>query len=75
MNTQSELERYRRLLQQAEKDSLKACKARGDLPIGASRARLTTANARWMRASEYRDRILAKISELESQAKAVETGA
>lgn len=44
------------LLIKAEQDSLKAAKARAALEYGSSRARVTTANAKWMRASEDRDR-------------------
>lgn len=36
--------------------SAKAAQARGSLDAGASRARVTTANARWSRAAEARDR-------------------
>jgi hypothetical protein len=43
---------YRRLAKQ----SAKASEARSALPAGSSRARVTTANARWMRAAEARDR-------------------
>lgn len=42
---------YVRLTKKASKLSL----ARFDLPAGSSRARVTTANARWMRAAEARD--------------------
>ncbi len=37
--------------------SRKAGEARAALPNGASRARVTTANARWFRAAEHRDRL------------------
>lgn len=40
----------------AQARSTKASEARLALPAGSSRARVTTANARWMRASEERDR-------------------
>jgi len=36
--------------------SERACAARGALAPGASRARVTSANARWSRAAEARDR-------------------
>ena len=60
-----ELERYRKLLAYAEKDSARACEARGRLPMGSSRARVTTANARWRSAAEHRDRLALKVAELE----------
>jgi hypothetical protein len=59
----SELERYAEVLKwakelvKAEAASVKACEARGSLPMGASRARSTTLEANWSRAAEYRDRI------------------
>lgn len=43
--------------QAAHKKSLKAAEARARLEPGTSRARVTTANARWARAAEARDRI------------------
>lgn len=51
-----EIVRIARELVKAEEDSVKACMAVGSLH-GASRARSTTAEARWSRAAEYRDRI------------------
>ena len=42
-------------LDDAERASLKACAARGALPPGSSRARVTTANADWARKAEGRD--------------------
>lgn len=47
----------------AEMASKKACMRRGDLPSGASRAALTTANARWMTLAEHRDRLLSRFEE------------
>lgn len=38
----------------------KASEVRRALPPGSSRARVTTANARWMRACEHHDRLLAE---------------
>lgn len=49
------LDMARRLVD-AERRSLRACNARGSLPYGSSRAKVTTANARWARAAEERDR-------------------
>ena len=43
--------------QAAHKKSLKAAEARARLEPGTSRARVTTANARWASAAEARDRI------------------
>lgn len=46
-----------KMLRDAQKKSEAAAQARAKLPPGSSRARVTTANARWMRAAEHRDRI------------------
>jgi hypothetical protein len=46
-----------RALQKAQAASDRASEARRALPPGSSRARVTTANARWMRAAEERDRV------------------
>lgn len=46
----------------AEKASARAADARAALPIGASRARVTTANARWRSAAEERDRLWSALS-------------
>lgn len=46
----------------AEKASARAADARAALPIGASRARVTTANARWRSAAEERDRLWAALT-------------
>lgn len=47
-----------RRLQRLERKSLEACFARGALLPGSTRARVTTANARWASAAELRDRAL-----------------
>lgn len=60
----TELEKYERLLAQAEADSKKACESKGRLPLGASRAKRTTLEARWARAAEYRDRLLRIVEEM-----------
>ena len=52
------LERLERELIKAEKDSLRACMARANLPLGSSRARTTTAVARWWTLAEYRDKLI-----------------
>lgn len=54
----------RRELRRAETASAKACERRASLPPGSSRAKVTTANAKWMRASEHRDRIAKQLAEL-----------
>jgi hypothetical protein len=59
------LKNLRRDLARAEKASLKAAEARSKLPPGSSRACVTTANARWMRAAEHRDRMLATVQAAE----------
>ena len=41
----------------AQAASERAMDARGALPPGSSRARVTTANARWASAAEHRDRV------------------
>jgi hypothetical protein len=46
-----EIKALRREMARAEKSSAKASEARYALPAGSSRARVTTANARWMRAA------------------------
>lgn len=50
-----------RELARAEAASARACNARASLPAGSSRARVTSANARWARAAEHRDRIAAAL--------------
>jgi len=55
-NTQRSVHTAFNALINAQKASTKASDARFALPAGSSRAKVTTANARWMRASEDRDR-------------------
>ncbi len=57
-----------RELARAQKASERASAARAALPPGSSRARVTTANARWMRAAEHRDRLLAQVEALRGNA-------
>lgn len=45
-----------RRLESAERAAIKTAVARAALPAGSSRARVTTANARWTRAAEHRGR-------------------
>jgi hypothetical protein len=54
----------RKELARAEKASAKAAERRAALPPGSSRARVTTANARWATAAEHRDRCSARLSRL-----------
>jgi len=49
-------------LARAAAKSVKASEARAALPPGSSRARVTTANARWARAAEERDRVAAQLT-------------
>lgn len=63
----SEVRRLERELARAQKASTRASDARASLPPGSSRARVTTANARWMRAAEHRDRIAAQLGALKRE--------
>lgn len=58
-----------RSLRDARKKSAKAAEARAALPAGSSRARVTTANARWMRAAEHRDMLESRRVELDEMMK------
>ncbi len=51
-------------LADAERKSVAASLRRRELPPGSSRARVTTANARWMSAAEHRDRVLERVREI-----------
>jgi hypothetical protein len=55
-----------RELAEARKKSERASEARYALPPGTSRARVTSANARWMRAAEHRDRLIAELAALDA---------
>ena len=48
-------------LEAAELAMLKASAARAALPAGSSRAKVTTANARWSTKCEQRDRVEARL--------------
>jgi len=61
------LDAARRALAKAQAASTKASEARAALPPGSSRAKVTTLNARWMRAAEERDRRAAVVRKLEEQ--------
>jgi hypothetical protein len=56
-NQYAEVLRLAKELVKAEDDSLKAAEARRVAPLGASRARTTTLEARWSRAAEHRARV------------------
>lgn len=64
----TEVERLRRLLLEAQHKSTKAQESRMRLPAGSSRARVTTANARWARAAEHRDRLQDQLTSAEMTA-------
>lgn len=55
--TPDRITELRKALAKAQKQSMKCAERRHALPIGSSRARVTTANANWARAAEHRDRI------------------
>ena len=55
-----------RELAKAKAKSLAASEARCALPPGSSRARVTTANARWMAAAEHRDRCEQRLADLKA---------
>jgi hypothetical protein len=57
----------RRDLLRLTRSSERACRARAALPPGSSRARVTTANARWACAAEARDRCQERIEALEAE--------
>jgi hypothetical protein len=57
----AEIERLRREVARLEKQSAKHAAARAALPAGSSRARVTTANARWGRSAEARDCVRAQL--------------
>lgn len=59
-----ELTRLQKLFRKSHADCLRLAGIRGNLGPDSSRARITTANARWARAAEERDRIAAKILDL-----------
>jgi hypothetical protein len=50
-----------RALKSASEKSRRLCLARAELPPGSSRARVTTANARWKSAAEERERLEAEL--------------
>lgn len=52
----------------AERESMRLCMARGAMPISATRAQSTTAEARWARAAEWRDRVEQRVINLVDRA-------
>lgn len=58
----------RRALVVAERKVVRTSERRRALPPGSSRARVTTANAKWTIACEARDRILRQLEDIERQA-------
>lgn len=61
-----ELERMKKAYNKAVEDARKWSERRRSLPAGSTRARITTANARWAQAAEHRDHLEKRIKELES---------
>ncbi len=57
------IKQLQRELARAEAKSRLAAEARAGLPAGSSRAKVTTANARWARAAERRDRIARQLAD------------
>jgi len=58
-----EVAALRRELARAEAKSQRLSDARSRLPAGSSRARVTTANARWARAAEAREEVRRRLEE------------
>lgn len=54
-------EKLLREFRRAAKASERAAAARSKLPPGSSRARVTTANAKWARAAEFRELLRSEI--------------
>lgn len=52
-----------RMLRDAAAKSAKLAEARANLPAGSSRARVTTANARWARAAKAREGLATRLRE------------
>lgn len=62
------IEKLRRAVKAATEKSERAMEARMRLPAGSTRARVTSANARWMRAAEHRDLLLRQLEDAEREA-------
>lgn len=63
------IDRLHKRLVSATKAAEQAAEARRSLGPGASRARVTTANARWAARAEERDRLRAEIERMEGDTK------
>jgi len=61
--TIAEVKALIREFEQAAMKSMRLCRARSELPAGSTRARITTANARWARAAEERGRLAKLLGE------------
>lgn len=58
----TEVERLKLALLKAEAESLRACEARANCgPWNSTRSSQTTAEAKWARAAENRDRLIARL--------------
>jgi len=68
MRDDKKIAQLRKALTKAEARSQRLADARFGMPPGTSRARVTTANARWHAAAEERERIRREIAQLESGA-------
>lgn len=62
---EAKMAKLRRELERAQMKSMRAMEARFRLPAGSSRARVTSANAKWAAAAEHRDRIAAQLLDLD----------
>ncbi|TDL50909.1 hypothetical protein E2R60_20385 [Paenibacillus dendritiformis] len=71
MDKQKQIAALERRLQVAERRAEKAAASRRNLGLGASRARITTANARWAAAAEERDRIYEQLQKARERTNAI----
>jgi hypothetical protein len=63
----TELKRLEKQYADAVKDSAKWAERRRSLPPGSTRARVTTANARWAQAAEHRDRLQEELAAMRAK--------
>lgn len=68
MTKANEIRALERELKRLETKAEKFCHARASLPPGSSRARVTTANARWAAAAEAREDTRRRLDALLSRA-------
>lgn len=61
--TPEQVKLLKKQLEKADKESKRLGQLRGNLGPDAPRSRMTTANARWARAAEYRDRVQTMLDE------------